>query len=67
MHSMTVVVIELQGASDRQQPPDWLKLQDAESPSVSADAVDQADLAAERMSEPLAGPPPGIIKGIVYW
>jgi hypothetical protein len=67
MHSMTDIVAEPQGASDGQKPRDWLDQHNAESPSVSADAVEEADLASERASEPLAGPPPGIIKGIVYW
>jgi hypothetical protein len=67
MHSMTDIVAEPRGASDGHEPRDRLDRRDADSPSVSADAVEEADLASERASEPLAGPPPGIIKGIVYW
>jgi hypothetical protein len=66
-------VTEPQRASDDLKPEARLDAQNAESPSALADPVEEpdkdeeADLVCERLREPVAGPPPGVTKGIVYW
>jgi hypothetical protein len=64
---MTDVATELQVASDGAQLRDRVEAGNSDPPNDLADAAEEADLASERTREPLAGPPPGITKGIVYW